>query len=381
MASSKNIALLERKYKEAKTNKERSILKKSIAALKEKLSKEQKTEALPKARRVVKKLSSVDFRELIARLKQRPEYAFLNRMGIGKIKDDYRVVGKPVGWRIKGKNNYEKPSATFRRENPSQVYFENRVNRSDVKRTNRLAKGGMTEHGLKTGDKIVGRSGNTGVKIYNKQSHESGSINLDSGKRSVSEYAKGGHIMHKSHRLDGASMARGGSVKASVGDMVNIKDPKSLYNGKSGVIMSDEGNFWLVKTTQGTGMVSKSKVMIVDSMARGGFVGKGQMVWGKLSESKRLDVLEQILGKQYTSMDKQIMAKRAWNFLPRNVKVAFEAKYANVEDYAKGGKAKEKDPPIIRSYVDDEGFEYEDGGEISRQERRQSLKGQPQFKF
>ena len=54
------------------------------------------------------------------------------------------------------------------------------------------AQGGLTEHGLKTGDKIVGKSGTYGAKIYNKQSRESGSVNLNSGKRIVNKYAKGG---------------------------------------------------------------------------------------------------------------------------------------------------------------------------------------------
>lgn len=63
------------------------------------------------------------------------------------------------------------------------------------------AKGGMSEHGLKTGDKIVGKSGGMGVKVYNKESREAGTINLDKGSRNVSKYAKGGY------------MAKGGKAK------------------------------------------------------------------------------------------------------------------------------------------------------------------------
>jgi len=55
-----------------------------------------------------------------------------------------------------------------------------------------FAKGGLSEHGLKTGDKIVGKSGTKGVKIYNKKSREAGAVNLNSGKRVVNKYAKGG---------------------------------------------------------------------------------------------------------------------------------------------------------------------------------------------
>jgi hypothetical protein len=142
MASAKDIAVLERKLKEAKSNREKIVLAKELKDLKSKLSTTQKQDTLPTQRRKIRMLSSAEFNELIARLKQRPEYSFLKSMGKGKIADDYRVVGKPVGWRIKGKNNYKVPSKRFRAENPDLVYYENRTNRSDVRRPNRLAKGG-----------------------------------------------------------------------------------------------------------------------------------------------------------------------------------------------------------------------------------------------
>lgn len=58
----------------------------------------------------------------------------------------------------------------------------------------KYAKGGLTEHGLKTGDKIVGKSGIYGAQIYNKQSREAGLVNLDSGRRIVIKYAQGGKM-------------------------------------------------------------------------------------------------------------------------------------------------------------------------------------------
>ena len=147
MASAKEIALLERKLKSAKTNREKIVLAKELKDLKSKLTTTQKKETLPTQRRKIRMLSSAEFNELIARLKQNPEYSFLKSMGKKKIEDDYRVVGKPVGWRIKGKDNYKVPSKKFRAENPDLVYFENRINRSDVRKPNRLEQGGMMARG------------------------------------------------------------------------------------------------------------------------------------------------------------------------------------------------------------------------------------------
>jgi hypothetical protein len=57
-----------------------------------------------------------------------------------------------------------------------------------------MAKGGMMQHGLKTGDKIVGKSGSDGIKIYNKQSREAGSVNISTGQRNTDKYANGGDL-------------------------------------------------------------------------------------------------------------------------------------------------------------------------------------------
>lgn len=73
--------------------------------------------------------------------------------------------------------------------------------------------------------------------------------------------------------------------------------------------------------------------------ARGGFVSKGEKVWKKMSHTERLNFLEEKFSKEITPASKHELASRAYNFLPKNVKIAMESKYANVEEgeYAKGG--------------------------------------------
>jgi len=76
-----------------------------------------------------------------------------------------------------------------------------------------------------------------------------------------------------------------------------------------------------------------------DEYKRGGFVSKGELVWKKLSSSDKIDFLYENFTPQITPRTQQTLTGKAYNFLPKNVKIVLESKYANVEDYAGGGKA------------------------------------------
>jgi hypothetical protein len=71
--------------------------------------------------------------------------------------------------------------------------------------------------------------------------------------------------------------------------------------------------------------------------ARGGHVSKGEMVWKKLKSSDKIQFLYENFTPEITPRGQEILVGKAWNFLPKNVKIKFEAKYANVENYGEGG--------------------------------------------
>lgn len=71
--------------------------------------------------------------------------------------------------------------------------------------------------------------------------------------------------------------------------------------------------------------------------ADGGFVTKGQMVWNKLTSSKRADFLKEYFTPEITPRSQEILVGKTFKFLPRNVKIKIESFYADVEDYANGG--------------------------------------------
>lgn len=75
--------------------------------------------------------------------------------------------------------------------------------------------------------------------------------------------------------------------------------------------------------------------------ARGGFVGKGELMWGRLSNPERLQFLIDNFTPQITPTTQNTLAGKSYNFLPKNVKIKFESEWADSEYYAKGGSISE----------------------------------------
>jgi hypothetical protein len=175
---------------------------------------------------------------------------------------------------------------------------------------------------------------------------------------------------------DGASLSQLEKLK-SEGKLVRYLDVRG--NGKKVfdrlvVDKSEKGNFKRYesasKGTLGTlqnaylteeDVLSWLKKTSPNKMAKGGFVGKGELVWKKLTNSAKMQFLYENFTPQITPRTQEILVGKAYNFLPKNVKIKLESKYANVEDYAKGGKVK---PKMVRSIFEEEEFEYGKGGNI-----------------
>lgn len=70
---------------------------------------------------------------------------------------------------------------------------------------------------------------------------------------------------------------------------------------------------------------------------KGGFVSKAELVWKKLSSAEKMNFLIENFTPQITPTSQQILVDKAYNFLPKEVKITLASKYADVEEYAKGG--------------------------------------------
>jgi hypothetical protein len=162
---SKLLAIVERQIQESKAsgnNAALDILRKKEARLKDELKgTKMSTNMLAKnlllQRKNIKALSKIDFNDLIRRLSKRPEYAFLKSMPKTTIKNDIERPAKPVGWRFKGRGNYDKPTARqiVSGKKSGAVYNEKRPLRSDVSQVVKLKEGGKIK--TKKGD--IGKSG------------------------------------------------------------------------------------------------------------------------------------------------------------------------------------------------------------------------------
>jgi hypothetical protein len=87
-------------------------------------------------------------------------------------------------------------------------------------------------------------------------------------------------------------------------------------------------------------------------MAKGGNVSKGELVWRKLTQSQRLDLLHKNFTPQITPRSQEILVGKPYNFLPKNIKIVIESKYSNDENYSDGGymaKVGEVDEELLRA--------------------------------
>jgi hypothetical protein len=283
---SEEIAALELKAKSAKTEVVKKALNSKIDKLQVELAKlttqTEAKEKLYKAKAKVRSMSATAFNAFIDKLSAKQGYAFLKQMSDDEIKRDVARVAKPVGWRYRGRENMKKPLKRDIKEG-NNVYYENRVNKSDVSRTVRLKEGG-----------------GVGEKSYNNPE-------------------KATHVLH----VDGQSwfLEKIDSTHFYISNNRNSRGMAHHVGQHKGEEYYNEVKQWLNDT----------------KMAKGGFVGKGEMVWKKLRPSQKAEFLYKNFTPEITPRSQEILVGKAYNFLPKNVKVVLESQYANVEDYAKGG--------------------------------------------
>ena len=98
------------------------------------------------------------------------------------------------------------------------------------------------------------------------------------------------------------------------------------------------------------------------SYKRGGHVSKGELVWKKLSSSDKINFLYKNFTPQITPRSQEILVGKAFNFLPKNVKIKMESEYANVEEYANGGGLAN----TPESFPSNDAVSYKTGGRIKK---------------
>jgi hypothetical protein len=218
--------------------------------------------------------------------------------GAGTEEDANRPA-KPFGWRMRGKHNYRKPT----RDDISKgrAYYEGRVNRADAKRKKypMLERGGF----MAEGGKIRSQ------KEFNELVEEKEKIVKNLSPKEVAEMWNKNTIGSPTKMTE--EEGKMSNSKMYLADLLVEKE-----------LSEEEYNQYFEKGGY---------------MARGGHVSKGELVWRKLTRSARMDFLNKNFTPQITPRSQETLAGKDYNFLPKNVKIVMESKYANVEEYAKGG--------------------------------------------
>ena len=83
--------------------------------------------------------------------------------------------------------------------------------------------------------------------------------------------------------------------------------------------------------------------------AKGGYVGKGELVWGKITSSEKSKFLYENFTPEITPRSQEALVGKAYNFLPSKVKIVLNSKYANIEEYAQGGSTiRANNSPLLK---------------------------------
>jgi hypothetical protein len=329
---SKEIAALEQKSKSAKT----AVVKKALDSKIEKLQSElakitTKSEAnlkLSKAKAKVRAMSATAFNDFIEKLSAKQGYSFLKQMSAEEIRRDIQRVAKPVGWRYRGRENMKTPLKRDIKAGKN-VYYENRANRADLSRVVRLKEGGSVN------ETFVVKDGQDTLYLTYIDSTHFYLSNTKSQKGSAFHVAQ---FKGEKYYNDVLSWLKSYNTKMAKGGFIGKQ--ANLDRNKNGRIDSED-----LRMIRENKMAQGGELHRLEEskMAKGGFVGKGEMVWKKLTASAKAKFLYENFTPKITPRSQEILVGKAYNFLPKDVKIVFESKYADVEDYATGGNLKDSD--------------------------------------
>ena len=245
------------------------------------------------------------------------------------------------------KNN---PEAYSRMKDAYKAQFIKVYGKDEYAKRHIMADGGMMAMG---GEIVKLESVGTAIDTKTKMTYpilSSGEVDLDDDGVYLSQVTdewmqslskKDRDVINaiKKHE-NGGMMADGGELTYDdfmVGDFYS----NSSEGGKFKFVGKDESGRLRFEDSKGINRIFSPKRMnkYADGgmMARGGYVSKGELVWKKLNKSERMKFLHENFTPQITPRSQETLVGKDYNFLPKNVKIVMESKYANVEDYADGG--------------------------------------------
>ena len=165
------------------------------------------------------------------------------------------------------------------------------------------------------------------------------------------EYKDGGEVYetaNESYLMDdsyakGGSMASGGEIDPFISSQTEDELRSQLMDTMDEDDVNSMSREEVYETANESYLMDDSYAK-GGSMASGGHVSKGEHVWTKLSSSDRAKFLHENFTPNITPRSQELLVGKTYNFLPKKVKIVVESKYANVENYAKGGEVVSLEP-------------------------------------
>jgi len=167
------------------------------------------------------------------------------------------------------------------------------------------------------------------------------------------------NIVFNQRMADGGLIGNQKRIDLNKNGKIDAEDFKLLRSSMNGAFRNEQkyvNKSQSYETRYAKSRPSRTGYNVKKKLARGGFVGKAELVWRKLSASKKSEFLYENFTPQITPRSQEILVGKSYNFLPKNVKIVLASKYANVEEYAGGG--------II---IFDDGFQFEEVSETFAQ--------------
>ena len=322
-AITKELAVIERKLSETSNQVLKDALKKKQARLRDELNDAKKStpqlaKKLLAQRAQIKALSKVDFNDLIRRLSKKPEYSFLKTMSKSTVKTDLERRAKPVGWRFKGRGNYDKPTMKeiVAGKRNKTVYREVRPRRSDVNLAVRLQNGGMIgDSGTITDSKSMyqGKMGFIEMDMGNEWIVKV----LDNGKEKSVTVRKSGFKILKDDKMEnggviGQEIVFDDNGERNTGVIKDIHEITGNY-----VVLTDDGRTVLADKELDVISLGKMRAKSAEAKKRFGFFEDGgnvaketnEMLMSQIKEVKHhADELSQVVSKN-TTIEPWVLAK------------------------------------------------------------------------
>jgi hypothetical protein len=264
---------------------------------------------------------------------------FLNKeKGFKKDRKEFKTYDLAVKW---GRENFERFNPDMIRyimakggninnfDKIFEEYEENEDNNYHSENVVLLAKHFGSAEDLKLAKSILKKhesEGSISEELY-KQRYELDKKLYPKLIASKNKMAKGGKVKERDTTIDREYRAlKGGTRKSSKYASVEMRGGGVYHRRNANQYGKVKGGKTYTENRD-----NRTDAKPRQYLERGGHVSKGEHIWAKMTTSEKMDFLIKNFTSSITPRTQETLSKRAYKFLPKNVKIEIESKFADVE--------------------------------------------------